>query len=42
MIKLNNVSLMQMNQEIFKNISLSINKGDFIYLIGNTGSGKSS
>ena len=42
MIKLNNVSLMQMNQEIFKNISLSINKGDFIYLIGDTGSGKSS
>ena len=42
MIKLNNVSLMQMNQEIFKNISLSINKGDFIYLIGETGSGKSS
>ena len=42
MIKLNNVSLMQMNQEIFKNISLSINKGEFIYLIGETGSGKSS
>jgi cell division transport system ATP-binding protein len=30
------------NNEILKNINLSINKGDFIYLIGETGSGKSS
>ena len=28
--------------EILKNINLNINKGDFIYLIGETGSGKSS
>ena len=30
------------NNEILKNISLNINEGDFIYLIGKTGSGKSS
>jgi len=30
------------NNEILKNISLNINEGDFIYLIGETGSGKSS
>ena len=30
------------NNEILKNINLNINEGDFIYLIGETGSGKSS
>ena len=30
------------NNEILKNINLAINEGDFIYLIGETGSGKSS
>ena len=30
------------NNEILKNINLTINEGDFIYLIGGTGSGKSS
>lgn len=30
------------NNEILKNINLKINEGDFIYLIGGTGSGKSS
>ena len=30
------------NNEILKNINLNINEGDFIYLIGKTGSGKSS
>ena len=30
------------NNEILKNINLNINQGDFIYLIGETGSGKSS
>lgn len=30
------------NNEILKNINLTINEGDFIYLIGETGSGKSS
>ena len=30
------------NNDILKNINLTINEGDFIYLIGGTGSGKSS
>ena len=30
------------NNEILKNINLNINEGDFIYLIGETGSGKSA
>ncbi len=30
------------NNEILNNINLNINEGDFIYLIGGTGSGKSS
>ena len=30
------------NNEILQNINLNINEGDFIYLIGGTGSGKSS
>ena len=30
------------NNEILKNINLTINEGEFIYLIGETGSGKSS
>ena len=30
------------NNEILKNINLDIKEGDFIYLIGETGSGKSS
>ena len=30
------------NNEILQNINLNINEGDFIYLIGETGSGKSS
>ena len=30
------------NNKILKNINLNINEGDFIYLIGETGSGKSS
>ena len=31
-----------MDHQVFSNISLSINKGEFLYLIGETGSGKSS
>ena len=36
------IDLHQMDRQIFSNITLRINKGDFIYLIGETGSGKSS
>lgn len=41
-IKLESVDLFQMNHQVFSNISLSITKGEFLYLIGETGSGKSS
>ena len=42
MISLNNVNIFQLSKLIFKNICLNIKKGEFIYLIGETGGGKSS
>ncbi len=41
-ILLEGINLYQDERLIFDNINLSINKGDFIYLVGETGSGKSS
>ena len=41
-ILLERVNLYQDERLLFDNINLSINKGDFIYLVGETGSGKSS
>lgn len=41
-IKLDNVSIHNGNQEILSDINLEIAKGTFTYLIGRTGSGKSS
>ena len=41
-ILLEGVNLCQDERLLFDNINLSINKGDFIYLVGETGSGKSS
>jgi cell division transport system ATP-binding protein len=41
-ILLNNVTINQNGIDILKDVNLSINKGDFIYLIGKTGIGKSS
>ena len=41
-IKLEGVDIHQDDHQVFSNISLTINKGEFIYLIGETGSGKSS
>ena len=41
-ITLKNVNISQLSRLIFKNISLNIKKGEFIYLIGETGGGKSS
>jgi len=41
-LQLKNVSIFQEESLILSNINLNINKGDFMYLIGKTGSGKSS
>ena len=41
-ISLKNVNIYQMDYQVFDNICLDIKKGEFIYLIGDTGSGKSS
>ncbi len=39
---LKNVNIFQEQNMILKNVSLEVNRGDFIYIIGKTGSGKSS
>ena len=41
-IDLSNVSIYQKHNLVLSNISLKLNKGEFKYLIGKTGSGKSS
>ena len=41
-INLEGVDIYQMNHQVFSNITLKVNAGDFLYLIGETGSGKSS
>lgn len=41
-ISLDNVSIFQKKNLILNNVNLIINKGEFVYLIGKTGSGKSS
>ncbi|MCH2195931.1 ATP-binding cassette domain-containing protein [Kordia sp.] len=41
-LSLRNVSIFQKENLILSDINLAINKGDFVYLIGKTGSGKSS
>ena len=41
-LNIKEVSIFQQDETIFENINININKGDFIYLIGKTGSGKSS
>ena len=42
MIIIENLNIYQENRQIFDNVSLKISNGEFIYLIGDTGSGKSS
>lgn len=42
LISYSNVSIWQQEQEILENINFSINPGEFIYLIGKVGSGKST
>ncbi|GLB53742.1 phosphonate ABC transporter ATP-binding protein [Neptunitalea chrysea] len=41
-VELNNVSIFQKESLVLSDINLAINKGEFVYLIGKTGSGKSS
>ena len=41
-ISLEGVNIHQMKHQVFSNITLNILKGEFLYLIGDTGSGKSS
>ncbi len=41
-LALKDVSIFQKDNLVLSNINLEINKGEFIYLIGKTGSGKSS
>ena len=41
-IVLSNLSVFQKNKLVLTNVNLEINQGEFIYMIGKTGSGKSS
>ena len=41
-LKLNEVSIIQENKKILTQVNIEIKNGDFIYLIGRTGSGKTS
>ncbi|MFY0627196.1 MAG: ATP-binding cassette domain-containing protein [Reichenbachiella sp.] len=41
-IEVKDVDIYQEQQLVFDNISFSIDKGEFVYLVGRTGSGKSS
>ena len=41
-IKLSNLSVFQKNKLVLTNVNLDISQGEFIYMIGKTGSGKSS
>ena len=41
-INIEGVDIHQSNHQVFNNINLKIEKGEFLYLIGDTGSGKSS
>ncbi|MDY0089059.1 MAG: ATP-binding cassette domain-containing protein [Flavobacteriaceae bacterium] len=41
-VSLQNVSVFQEKNMVLHNINLEVNRGDFLYIIGKTGSGKSS
>lgn len=41
-IQLEKVSIYQKHNLVLSNVNLNINKGEFVYLVGKTGSGKSS
>tara|TARA_B100000780_G_scaffold197206_1_gene139298 strand:+ start:4778 stop:5446 length:669 start_codon:yes stop_codon:yes gene_type:complete len=42
MVSLKSATISQRNKTIFKNVDFKINTGEFVFLIGKTGSGKSS
>jgi len=42
LIKFNNVTIFQEERPVVGNLSVEINAGEFVYLLGKTGSGKSS
>lgn len=42
LVELKNVKAFYRKKQIFNGVDISINKGEFVYLIGKTGSGKSS
>ena len=42
MVSLKSTTISQRNKTIFKNVDFKINTGEFVFLIGKTGSGKSS
>mgnify|MGYP001568838707 FL=1 len=41
-IELNKASIFQKHNVVLTDVSLTIDKGEFVYLVGKTGSGKSS
>lgn len=41
-LQLNNVDIYQQESLVLKNVDLTVKRGEFVYLIGKTGSGKSS
>lgn len=41
-IQLSNVNIYQGNSLILQDVNLTVNKGEFVYLVGKTGTGKSS
>lgn len=41
-IRFADANILQADHEVLKNVNLTVNKGEFVYLIGKVGSGKSS
>ena len=41
-VSLNNVRIFQGNSLILQDVNINVNKGEFVYLVGKTGTGKSS
>ena len=41
-VTLNNVNIFQKGNKVLSDVQLSVQEGEFIFLIGKTGSGKSS